>query len=506
MRFRCLKLSVMNNRLTSIIGQALLLLLCSVCPTPASFASATRVMLSVYPDSIISTPGSNALGINVNYLTDGDRYPDATPIDSALKAMNVKFLRYPGGEKSDLYMFSSFPYEISRPTVTRTVGLDQYPGMFSPHGELLYDPLDFDEFMSLCKSTGTEPVIVVAADRYDLPADSSLRQADREQMIEHAAAWVRYSNITKGYNIRYWMVGNESWNDNNPNSTAELYANDVIDFSEAMKQVDPGILIVANGDKEAYFQKVIEIAGDKIDRLCVSNYGVYDFFKGYDTYRDTPTCLVYPAMTAINAMKKYSTPQQLQRYKMIVAEFGTIDWFNHWKGINDMGHVIVTFDMIGQLLQLPEVEFSCFWNTRWIECGKTPLQSDHDAVNEKGELNPTGVALKLWNSRPIHSLFKIDSSDDSIVAFAATGSSSDEFYVYLLNKGNDAKSIECRLNVHGRCVPMHITEYHGKNPDDINPELCEYDIHSDTVELKGFSVNVIRYSMPESFCRYTKKN
>lgn len=39
------------------------------------------------------------------------------------------------------------------------------------------------------------------------------------------------------------MIGNESWNKNNVNSTVDMYAQDVIDFSKAMKAVDSGILI-----------------------------------------------------------------------------------------------------------------------------------------------------------------------------------------------------------------------------------------------------------------------
>ena len=44
--------------------------------------------------------------------------------------------------------------------------------------------------------------------------------------------------------VKYWMLANETWvTEKNPYN----YANDVVDFSKAMKAVDPSIMIVPNG-------------------------------------------------------------------------------------------------------------------------------------------------------------------------------------------------------------------------------------------------------------------
>src|SRR5215813_4263561 len=100
------------------------------------------------------------------------------------------------------------------------------------------------------------------------------------------------------------MIGNESWNSNNQHSTADIYAGDVIAFSKAMKAVDPSILTIANGAGDEFFKTVIRKAGDHFDRLCVSNYGVEHFLRGYATYRDTLQDLIGPAETALQAMNK----------------------------------------------------------------------------------------------------------------------------------------------------------------------------------------------------------
>jgi hypothetical protein len=91
----------------------------------------------------------------------------------------------------------------------------------------------FDEFIALAGELGAEPMVNVK-----LPNSSP----------EKAAGWVEYANITQGYGVRYWAIGNE------PN----LYAsNGLIDgydtaafnqdwrsFALAMKAVDPSILLI----------------------------------------------------------------------------------------------------------------------------------------------------------------------------------------------------------------------------------------------------------------------
>lgn len=280
--------------------------------------------IAIFPDSIVSDVSNHPVGINLDFIMDGDRFPEAqTTVAQAVTKMGTKYLRYPGGEKSDLYLFSIPPYEESHATLARTIGLEDYPGVFKDGG-FLYDPLDFDEFMQVCKEAGAEPVLVVAADNYLRKPGKGERVSNREELIKHAAEWVKYANIKKKYNVRYWMIGNESWNNNNVNSTVDIYAEDVIAFSKAMKAVDPSILVIPNGDSDEFFKAVITKAGDYIDRLCVSNYGVFNFNAGYESYRDTTRCLIWPAQTALNAMNKYATPEQLDKWKLIVAEYGTL--------------------------------------------------------------------------------------------------------------------------------------------------------------------------------------
>ena len=451
--------------------------------------------ITVFPDSIISDVSNHPVGVNLNFLMDGGRFPEAeTNVAGAVKKLGTKYLRYPGGEKSDFYFFSVSPYETSHPTLCRTAGLDNYPGMFKD-GNFVYDPLDFDEFIHICREVGAEPVLVVAADRYLDKIAEGERVSTRQELLNHAVEWVRYANIKKKYNVRYWMIGNESWNKNNENSTAEIYAQDVIDFSKAMKTVDPSILIVPNGDSDEFFKTVITKAGDYIDRLCVSNYGVFDFNSGYESYKDTTRCLIWPAQTALNAMNKYATPEQLAKWKLIVAEYGTIDWAKLWQGTNDMGHAIVNFDMTGQLLLEPQIEFSCFWNTRWPGNEKLP-QTDHDAIDSNGNINPTGYSLLIWNRFMGDKMIKSESKG-YIISYASYSPQKDQLFVYLINKGDREESVNIVIPGKVDAKVVQCWEYFGKDDKDLAPVWQQRDVKDKDITLKKYSITVIESKLTE---------
>ena len=451
---------------------------------------AQTITVKCYPDSVIKDVSNHPIGINLDFFMDGGRFPDAKhSVQEDMGKMGIKYLRYPGGEKSDLYLFSVPPYEKSSPHLARTAGLGDYPGVITPDKKgFTYDPLDFDEFMTICKTNHAEPVIVVAADCYLLNTKPGERLSTKEELIKNAVEWVRYANIKKKYGVKYWMIGNESWNSNNENSNVNIYAQDVIDFSKAMKAVDPSILTIANGASDDFFRTVIQKAGNYFDRLCVSNYGVNNFFKGYNTYKDTTQDLIEPAETALNAMNKYATPDQKKKFKMIVAEFGSIDWANHWKGTNDMGHAIVVFDMAGQLIAQPQIEYSCFWTTRWIENESHP-GADHDALDKDGNINPTGVALQIWGKFMGNKMVKVESAAP-IVSYACTDG--DKLYLYLINKSETKQRIGLNLGGYQISNIAQSWEYFGKDADDIKPKWhARNDKSINSYLLKPFSINVI---------------
>lgn len=98
-------------------------------------------------------------------------------------------------------------------------------------------PWHFEEFM---KYLGTLPK---SAD--GKPAQAVICVNAGTGTSKEAAAWVRYANKVKGYNIKQWEIGNEldgEWEESGPIS-ARHYAARYLEYARAMKAVDPTIIL-----------------------------------------------------------------------------------------------------------------------------------------------------------------------------------------------------------------------------------------------------------------------
>ncbi len=452
----------------------------------------------IYTDSILNNFSSKPIGINMDYFMDDDNYlkPRISTAE-ALKKMGVKYLRYPGGNKSDFYFFSTPPYQKSRPTLART-GRDAVGGRYTTLNasctDFKEDPLDFDEFMTLCKSIGAEPVIVVAADEYLKKYTAGSTWSTREQLITHAKEWVRYANIKKKYAIKYWMIGNESWHESNPNSSAGIYAQDVKDFSIAMKGVDPSIRIVPNGNSQAWWDTLFNIANGYFNAISISNYTVYNYTNGFKTYKDSLHNFVANVDIAKDAISKYIPAEKQKDFKIIVAEYGPFDWTNKWPHLNNMGLAMANFEITGQQLMEPKIDFSCFWNTRWIN--NATKNEAYDALDRNGNINAIGMSLYIWANNIGNCMIKTN-SNNPLKTFASIDSASKKLFLYVINKSNNKEKIIASFVGLKKFTPLSYISLEGKSPEDTQPVLTEsktIDSDDTGISLNATSITVITYT------------
>lgn len=454
-----------------------------------------KILVQVFPDSVLSDVSHHPVGINVDYFTDDDNYlKPARGTADALKAMGVKYLRYPGGNKSDFYFFSVPPYDKSIPTLART-GKGAVGGrhrMLKDYSGFAVDVLDFDEFVAMCRKVGAEPVVTVAADEYLVDYPEGCSWASREQLIEHAVEWVRYANIKMEYGVRYWMIGNESWHEQNVNSTAEIYARDVVDFSMAMKAVDPSIHIIPNGNSLEFCETVLGIAGGHIDYFCISNYPVWQYRAGYATYRDTLQDLKHPVNRALTAIRNAGMENDL---KIIVAEYGPFDWARDWPLINDMGHSLCNFEMTGRQLQVPQIEFSLFWNTRWIN-NDSVEHSVFDALDKHGSFNANGYTLMIWGKFLGDKMVKSTSSVH-LRSFASYLPEEKRICVYLMNMAGEPQTVSLVFDGYDAESLIQAWELAGEGPDDVDPvwQPCSLFAGPLDVRVSGTSITVLEYRL-----------
>src|SRR5207253_7617911 len=131
--------------------------------------------------------------------------------------------------------------------------------------------------------------------------------------------------------------------------------------------------------------------------ICLSNYPVFNYARQYYTYRDTLQNLMGPIQTALRAVDKYASESDKKKLKVMVSEYGPFDWAGTWPYINNMGYNLVNFEMIGDQLLEPRVDFSCFWNTRWIT-NDSASNSVFDALDRNGNFNANGYGMAIWGN------------------------------------------------------------------------------------------------------------
>ncbi len=144
-----------------------------------------------------------------------------------------------------------------------------------------------DAFIAYARSTGAEPILQVP-----LLADT----AGNRPTAQTAADMVTYANVTKGYGVRYWEIGNEpdlysDQGDLPVGYTAESYCTDFAAFADAMRAVDPTIRIL--GPELSY-------------KYVTGNDWLTPFLMGCGTKVDIVSVHRYPfaaaACTIANAM------------------------------------------------------------------------------------------------------------------------------------------------------------------------------------------------------------
>ncbi|HZT42363.1 MAG TPA: hypothetical protein VFA07_09235 [Chthonomonadaceae bacterium] len=236
---------------------ALLFVLISETPSNASVSAS----VSVNAASPLGVLQPQAFGVNTA-VWDGHLLDSSVP--SLLQQAGVTFLRYPGGSTSDVYHWQ---------TNSATAGTGQY-----------INPNDtFDNFMSVVNALGGTAVITV---NYGSNAAGTGGGDPAE-----AAAWVQYANVTKGYGVKYWEIGNEiygngeygaDWEEDlHADHSPAAYANNGLQFISQMKAVDPtikvGVVLCAPGNwpdgvSPDWNSNVLSICGQQIDFVIVHWY------------------------------------------------------------------------------------------------------------------------------------------------------------------------------------------------------------------------------------------
>jgi len=148
--------------------------------------------------------------------------PDGLYVDGAISLGEVSRFSYGANHGP----WSTVPYDLQAMADAAGITYLRFPGgNWGDQNDLTTRQVD--QFITLAHSMGAEPSISVR-----------LLGGTPQQ----AAELVRYANVEKGYGVRYWSIGNEPslYDDYD----TERYNAEWRQFAEAMRKVDPSILLV----------------------------------------------------------------------------------------------------------------------------------------------------------------------------------------------------------------------------------------------------------------------
>jgi alpha-L-arabinofuranosidase len=442
-----------------------------------------------------------ASGANLCWLLDSDKYrPRTKSMKTALTELGVGALRFPYGHLADNYLWTTPPYENAVSELTaRVATMSQAPGKWDwcvrPDGTFK-EVLDFDEYITLCKNVGAEPLIMVNVLSFRYEGGPTL-----ESLITSAAEWVRYSNIIRKYNVKYWQLGNEV------EHTKEITLTEYVDIygkmAAAMKAVDPTIKVGTGVlGQTAWNKAVLEKHPDLVSFVSAHQYTFNQPFteKGYEGWKEQVN------VELRNIRRTQSLLLEKPEYKNIeimITETGSTGGKWPEGRTNDLYKALNWFEMNMEELLLPNVKYSFFWGTHSPWSGEnTDTGLEYLLTTKDNNTTPTGRIIELINNYMPAQIVKTDRVSGFLRTYAGISKDKKELSIFILNKNDKVEKIN--LNISGINFKSYLSEkiiFTGTSPVDIHPKVSKS--KGNKVSGQQITETVTPYSL--TILRYYKK-
>lgn len=437
----------------------------------------------------------NPGGVVSCWLLDSDiERPRKTSFSNAMKDMGVKFIRFPYGHLADNYLWDA-DGDWGNKLTPKVSTFSQIPGAWDwavdqTTGEFIKD-MDFDEYIAICEDTGAEPMVVVNILSYKYKNGPSY-----EQLKETAVEWVRYANITKGYKVKRWALGNEV--DHHPDLISQdEYKALYTDFATAMKAVDPTIMI-GPGLLGNWHAALLNHDPANIDFVCAHNYLYkYDWRnEDYEGWKNATDNLVGNIEKAQNAVNNSSIPD----IEIHATEMNSRPWKDK-SDSDDLFRALAYGEMVLNACQFEDVKATYVWNTHSPWNGPEE-NAQYNILDLDNNLEPRGEIIKIINENLLDYFLDVPRVNGFIRVYASVSEDNKKQTIFLINKNNQAENIN--LDIQGfeleSSYSMQVytgSDAYDKNPSLTNAQDSQIEGNSISIKLSPVSLSIIQLNSKE---------
>lgn len=440
---------------------------------------------SIRTHPVSKNPG----GVVSCWLLDSDiERPRETSFTNAMKEMGVKYIRFPYGHLADNYLWDA-DGDWGNTLTPKIATSSQIPASWDwavnqSSGEFIKD-MDFDEYISICNNVDAEPMVVVNILSYKYEGGPTY-----QQLKETAIEWVRYANITKGYKVKRWALGNEVDHHSDLISQEEYKAL-YTDFATAMKKVDPTIWI-GPGLLGNWHAALLAHDPDNIDFICVHNYLYkYDWRnQGYDGWKNTSDNLISNVEKCQKAVNNSSIPD----IEIHVTEMNSRPWKDK-SDSDDLFRALTYGEMLLNACSFEDVKATYVWNTHGPWDGPEG-NAPYNILDLDNNREPRGDVIKIINENLLDYFVQVPRVKGFIRTYASIDELNENLNIFLINKNDTAEIVNMKTSKFNLQSNYTIKTFSGNDPEDKSPVYSEvkYNKIDDKilkVELAPVSFNVI---------------
>jgi alpha-L-arabinofuranosidase len=432
-------------------------------------------------------------GLLTCFLLDSDKKrPRKISMVETYKKMGVQSVRFPFGALANNYLWTTPPYKITSKGLTpRVAAKSKPPAKFiwatNPDGSFKKD-LDFDEFIKQCRDANIEPVIVINVMSHKYDGGPELKD-----LHTSAVEWVRYSNITKKYGVKYWQLGNEQDHHSKLMSQKE-YEQIYGSFAKAMKSIDPsiktGVAVIKNKN---WVNGILKNHRDSVDFVGCHQYQ----WKNWtiEKWQKVNQPLIPNILGISNILNKPG----LSNIEIMVTEMSSFGKWYDGKGLADMTRSLCFAEMLLHASTIKQVAYTHFWTTHNAWLGENSDGELCSALNADNSLKPTAEIIGIVNNHLDELMVRVPRVSRNLRIFASCTKNRKVVTLFIINKENKAVEFNCLLKDFTPKRVVKRLSYAGKSFSDLNP-IISVDkkalIEGSNVSLmlEGASLTVLKLS------------